>query len=205
MLQTPDSSIKALFQCIANEAQPILIAEGEEIMDFSNGSEPLFYFIETGQIRYEFVNNQYWLGSLRAPALVGIVGYYYPERAGRFFAEIDCSGYCISAKRAIELINLNNLWPDTVNYLTYLIKKLLEHEMTMSSGSSYSAICYLLRQLENEPESVRGKISVLQYLYKRTGYSKSIISLVISELKKGRYIETKKSHLVKINHLPEKF
>lgn len=205
MLLKPFDAIQRITLCLSQHGKPFTLQAGEELMNLTPDDEPLFYCISHGQIRYEFIKNKFWLASVKAPSILGIVSYYHPLRMGKFFAELDCEGFVIPAKEAIRLLDEHELWKDVVDFLSYTVKKMLEHEMLLSSGKTYNIVCYHLRQLENEDDHIRNNISILQYLLQHTSYSRSIISVFISELKKGGYIVVERGHLRKINQLPDRF
>lgn len=205
MLLKPLDSIQRLADCLAPSGTPFTAQPGEELMNFADNNDALFYYIESGQVHYKFMDSDLHLGSLRGPGILGIVGYFYPQRVGRFFVEVKCSGFSIPAKEAVRLLNENNCWEDLVVFMSYLAKRLLEHEKQLASGSTYGIICFHLRHLESEDDEIKSTVSVLHYLSQHTSFSRSIISLIISELKKGGYITVSKGHLVSIQHLPERF
>lgn len=205
MLLKPHDAIQRVADCLAPCGTPFTAQVGDELMNFADNNDALFYYVDSGQIHYQFMDSDLHLGAIKGPCILGVVGYFYPQRVGRFFVEVDCRGFSIPAKEAVRLLNENNRWEDLVVFMSYLFKRLLEHERQLASGSTYGIICYHLRRLEAEDDEIKSTVSVLHYLSQYTSFSRSIISLIISELKKGGYITVSKGHLVSIQHLPERF
>ncbi|HEB0852707.1 TPA: helix-turn-helix domain-containing protein [Citrobacter braakii] len=205
MLEIPRESIKRLGDMIIQYGYSFHLAEGNELIRTSPDDEPLFFYLVKGQVRYE-LSDDYWLSSVRAPMVLGFVDYYYPnEYAGRFFTETETSGFYLSAEKVGQLISENDLWYDVSVILSYIIRRLLAREMLLSSSNAYKIICHYLNILNSECPEVKERLSALYYLHKHTKLSKSMISLIISELKKGEYIDISKGHLKSIKFLPESF
>lgn len=205
MLETPHDSIKRLGDVIMKHGKLSHIKEGNEVARLLPDGEPLFIYLIKGQVRYE-LSEDYWLSSLKPPVVLGVIDYFYPnERVGRFLCETDSIGYTVPASKIVNLLSEENLWPDIAIFLSYVTKRLMEREMLLSSSNAYAIVCHYLNILNKECSEIKNKISALHYLRRHTKLSKSMISLIISELKKGGYITIDKGYLQSINFLPENF
>lgn len=205
MLTIPHNSIKRLGDVIMKHGKLSHIKEGNEVVRNLPDGEPLFIYLIKGQVRYELSEN-YWLSSVKSPAVLGVIDYFYPnEGVGKFISETDTLVYSVSANKIVSHLSEEKSWPDIAIFLSYVIKMLISRESFLVSSNAYAIVCHYLNTLNKECSEVKRKISALHYLHRHTKLSKSMISLIISELKKGGYITIDRGFLVSINFLPENF
>ena len=178
MLETPHDSIKRLGDVIMKHGKLSHIKEGNEVARLLPDGEPLFIYLIKGQVRYE-LSEDYWLSSLKPPVVLGVIDYFYPnERVGRFLCETDSIGYTVPASKIVNLLSEKNLWPDIAIFLSYVIKRLMEREMLLSSSNAYAIVCHYLNILNKECSEIKNKISALHYLRRWVHNNRQRISTV---------------------------
>lgn len=111
----------------------------------------------------------------------------------------------LSFEEANAIIEKNNLWQSLSQLLIYTVTRVYDHCTKISSLSSYEIIRYQLYELMSEPEEIRSKVTIANYIQCRTFLSRSSIMKILAELKKGEYIVTKKGLLLSMNNIPLKY
>jgi CRP-like cAMP-binding protein len=71
--------------------------------------------------------------------------------------------------------------------------------------SSYILIKTLLLEMSQEPEKILKNVSVEKYISERCHLGRSVIMKILSDLRKGGYIEINRGKLVKVIKLPERY
>lgn len=97
-----------------------------------------------------------------------------------------------------------NLWEDLYYIMHYTASILNIKLQIMLSCDLYSVIKYYLREIDNNP-ALKGQVNVCDYITRRSGFSKSGTMMILSELKKGNYIDIERGRLMKIKSLPSGF
>ncbi|KMV35932.1 helix-turn-helix domain-containing protein [Franconibacter pulveris 1160] len=103
-----------------------------------------------------------------------------------------------------KFISVNNLWEDLYYVMQYTASILNIKLQIMLSCDLYSVIKHYLREINNNPE-LKGQVNVCDYITRRSGFSKSGTMMILSELKKGNYIDIERGRLIKIKSLPSGF
>ena len=113
--------------------------------------------------------------------------------------------YTLTTEEAQRIITEQNLY-QSVNYIlaNNMTKFFHMYEETIAPNN-YAFIRLLLLDLNQTSDDVKSTVTVASYIIKRSGLSRSYVMLVLSELRKGGYIQMENGKLVGITSLPEKF
>lgn len=106
---------------------------------------------------------------------------------------------------ANQIIADNNLWHSLSQMLIYTVTRVYDHCTKISSLSSYDIIRYQLYELMSEPEVIRHRVTIANYVQSRTFLSRSSIMKILAQLKTGGYITTDKGLLLAIHNIPLKY
>ena len=128
------------------------------------------------------------IGITQAPYIMGLAdGLMKNDIPYKLISEGNCTGYHLSAKQTITLIEQNQLWRDAFYWL------------------AYEQIRATLLSMIDWNEELRSRIGVMNYIHQRTRISRSVVAEVLAALRKGGYIEMNKGKLVAINRLPSEY
>lgn len=96
-------------------------------------------------------------------------------------------------------------WNSLVRYVAVFAEALAISAEIQVQRPAYSIVRRMLRWLDESPPMIRRNTSVLRFISERTSLSASAVSQILSDLKKGGYIETEDGKLIKVNTLPERY
>lgn len=157
-------------------------------------SESGFILLEEGVASVCFAENQLVISTVLAPAILGLIDNYgvfngLPDkRHCSLFAETDLSGRWIAHQAAVNILNEKNLWQEMAHILTQRLMVLSMREQELLGVDSYQMVRILLMELAVYSETYRRQINVLRFIQRRTNLSRSRITSILSELRKGGYI-----------------
>lgn len=143
-----------------------------------------------------------------SPSVLGLFsayGLYYdvePSPRHCICAETSCHGYFIDIEKFFECVNKFGLWHDIGHILAYRVMFMSAREMEFFGVDSYTKMRALLNELWLYPEHYRNQISVIPFLQRRSGLSRSQVVRIISELRSGGYIVTSEGKLSLLKTLP---
>jgi len=148
------------------------------------------------------------MSTMFAPSVLGLVDGYslfydVPSRPQHYmYAETDCRCSFVPIDTFIELADEHNLWHDLARVLAHRLMVMSIREQELVGVDSYLKVRSLLIELWVYPEVYRKKINVMNFILKRTGLSRSRTMAILSELKKGGYIEIESGKLAMQRKLP---
>jgi hypothetical protein len=130
-----------------------------------------------------------------------------PEQMSLFAIEHISEGviYRLESQRAIEIISREQCWSSLAYFLAFQVGFLSNRQHDISHKSSYIVIRTLLIEMSNEPDEIIKNHSIEKYISERSHLGRSGIMKILSDLRKGGYVEIKRGKLIKINKLPERY
>ncbi len=173
---------------------------------FKTHGVDVIYLILEGTIFLHRVSDGMVVASGHAPLLIGLTNdTLMGDSVYYFTAGTDISYTVLPLLTAMNIIKENKLWQSYSNLQSYLLKFLSANGAEIAALSAYEIICNQLRNLMQESDDIRLKITASTYIQERTRLSRSRIMNILSQLKSGEYIMTSNGMLTSINKLPEKF
>ena len=103
-----------------------------------------------------------------------------------------------------NMIAALNMWEDLYHIMQYTASRLNIKLQAMLPCDLYSVVKYYLNEINSNPD-LKAHVNVCDYITKRSGFSKSGTMMILSELKKGNYIDIDRGRLKKIKILPSRF
>ncbi len=164
---------------------------------------PQCYILLEGSVAIHRSNDGLVVVNLSAPLVMGLNSFAHDIIYINTLC--DCQFGILPQDDALALINEHNLWKLLANYLMVLSSKLWMTNDKLTAKSSYDLIKNQLFELMNESDSLRENVSAENYIQTKTHLSRSGIMRILSDLKKGKYIEIVNGRLTKINKLPSKY
>ncbi len=148
------------------------------------------------------------MSTMFAPSVLGLVDGYslfydVPSRPQHYmYAETDCRCSFVPIDTFLKIADQSNLWHDLARVLAHRLMVMSIREQELVGVDSYLKVRSLLIELWVYPEVYRKKINVMNFILKRTGLSRSRTMAILSELKKGGYIEIVSGKLTMQRKLP---
>lgn len=185
-------------------------------MEFFGESEFLFkesqgvqyvYLIDAGFFIFKNISTGVKVKTISTPNILGLVQSLYPGGINSFAIQHISHGviYRIESQLALKLIEQFQCWSSIAYVLSFQIGTMTNRKYNYSKTNSYVLIKSLLIELSNEPDDLLKKVSAEKYISERTQLGRSSIMKILSELRKGKYIDINRGKLIKINKLPEKY
>lgn len=140
-----------------------------------------------------------------APTIFGMWELFRYNGEVALVAESDCTGITMPVDCFKSLLGIYNGWPLVSEFIMYSFHLLAIRDKYLIANDSYSIICYYLQEIMDHPAAERKKINIQKYIQERTLLSRSGILRIISELRKGDYIDVEDGTLRHIKNLPSSF
>ncbi|WP_312951732.1 helix-turn-helix domain-containing protein [Superficieibacter sp.] len=204
----PYASFDKIFSALIPYSVPISLAAGEVYQLGARKEESKIVLLLEGICSCCHKESQLHLGSMFAPSMLGMLDSYartfnvsaWPEHY--VIAETDCKGYSILLADFLELADRFELWHDVARILLHRLMIMSAREQELVGVDSYIKVKAQLIEVWAYPEAYRKRINILNFIQQRTGLSKSRIMKLLSELKKGGYIDIDAGKLTDLKKLP---
>lgn len=204
----PYRSIDVLFSALLPLSKPLRMEAGSELMLGANKDDAVIVLLEDGICSFCHQENQLHITTVFAPSIAGLIDGYaltynapaWPEHY--ILAETRCLGRVVSLTDFTEVINEQSLWHDVTHILAHRLMFMSARSKEMIGVDSYIKVRALLIEIWAYPEAYRSQINVLNFVQRRTALSRSRILKILSELKKGGYIDIEIGKLQALNKLP---
>lgn len=168
--------------------------------------ENVCYLIQDGHIQLHRTQDGVVIHSVMAPLILGLSNQLVSGAEDFFFTTKTATTFSVlSASQAKNIIESQQLWGFLSLLQAYLIRNMCEYSAKMTALPTYEIIRNQLLNLINEPAEIRADTTAVQYIRERTLLSRSGIMSMLSQLKKGDYIQVDKGYLVGVNHIPLKY
>lgn len=102
----------------------------------------------------------------------------------------------------MRIVEECELWHDVARFLAYRLMVMCVRDRELVGVDSYLKVRALLIEIWAYPDEYRQSINVLNFVQRRTGISRSRTLKLLSELKKGGYINIENGRLISIWKLP---
>ncbi|POP41355.1 cytoplasmic protein [Superficieibacter electus] len=204
----PLDAIENVLQHFIPFSLPLSLSTGE-IFPLGLEKEALrIVLLQEGICSFCHQKSQRQIGVVFAPSLLGLTDSYarsynvseWPQHY--IVAETECTGYSILVSDFIKVADEQGLWHDIARILVQRLMAMSAREEEMIGVDSYLKVRTLLIEVWAYPENYRKQINILNFVQRRTNLSKSRIMKILSELKKGSYINIDSGKLIDLKKLP---
>lgn len=207
----PVMAIEKLQDKLQKFGTPVNLDSGEKLF-FGDDKETAFIFLlSEGCASVCHFNTSLHAGTVFGPTIIGLIDgyslYYGVENRPRhyIFAETQCSGYKVPLDKFVEQCDIHDLWHDVARILAQRLMTMSAIGEELVGQDAYGSIRAILIELWLYPEDIRRQLNITTFIQQRTNFSRSRIMAVLSALKEGGYITTKKGKLIDLNKLPRAF
>lgn len=203
----PYAAIDAIFSALRPFGQPFVLQAGEEMqLNLECGNR--IVLLEDGVFSYCRSDDRMLVTSEFAPSLMGLtdsygITYDVPARPEHFLvAETLTRGCAVSLADFVRIVGECDLWHDVARFLAYRLMVMSVRDRELVGVDSYLKVRTLLIEIWSYSEEYRRSINVLNFIQRRTGISRSRTLKLLSELKKGGYINIDNGRLLSVQKLP---
>lgn len=201
----PLLALQTLFDALIPVSRTFSLQAGEshDLSPDREHAEIMILLEGTGVICH--CENSMAIATIFSPTILGLIdGYstYYdvPARPRHFFcAESYCSGHMVPLDNFVNQMDEKNLWHDVARVLAHRLMVMDIREKEFMGVDSFLMIRTLLLELYSYPQVFRDQINVLNFIQRRTLLSRSRILSILSELRKGEYININRGVLLSID------
>lgn len=205
ILNYPSKELDELVDVLIPQGVHELVLRGQRLK-LRNGEAKSCYIVKSGYFSYRSFSNGYVISYVYPGMVVGIGNFFWENSLGFFHAEENLEIIRIDEKKFNLTMQDNpHLWRCVATILSYIAQRSLMHNANIDVKNAYSIVKSLLLILNNQPEHVKSKIPVVQFILERVPLSRSRVFNILSELHKGNYISLNRGLLVEMKKLPEKY
>jgi len=202
-----NAHIKIIFDLLIPYSTKLSVMDGSDFFYTDEQNISFVYLVKSGHFLVKDLSAGMSIKTVSAPYIFGMAQVLYPEQMGLLAIEHISDGviYRLESQRAIEIISKKQCWSSLAHFLAFQVGFLSSRYYDISHRSSYLVIKSLLLEMNNEPDEIIQNYSIEKYISERCYLGRSGIMKILSDLRKGGYVEIKRGKLIKINKLPEKY
>ncbi|GDX06054.1 helix-turn-helix domain-containing protein [Buttiauxella sp. A111] len=177
---------------------------GEDIYAVKGDEKSIYLFTE-GHFTFVRAKDGLVISSLRGGLVYGIAECLRPRGGFSLRVEEACKAIVVPAERAFEIFTQQQLWESVAHLMAWFVQNITLREEHLVGVSAYVMIRSKLLELHLQPSEFRAKTNVVDYIKDRTQLARSTIMAILSELRRGEYIEIKRGKLITIKYLPKDY
>ncbi|MCT4706190.1 helix-turn-helix domain-containing protein [Enterobacteriaceae bacterium H16N7] len=199
----PEASINRLLTILTPLGRTVEAVARKKLGWHING-QPVIYAHLKGELSVSRVADGILVATVLEPHIFGIAEVMQPLKAYQLRAETQSVLSRIDGDVALKAIEKYGLWRDVAEVLSFHTNSMAYRDMQIVNRNTYQIIRYYLMELEQLPEEIRMRVSILSYIQERTGLSRSSILNTISSLKKDKHIVfARGGYLLELHNLPD--
>lgn len=200
----PYEEMAVLRQALSGVGTEQCFYSNEEIYAARENDKSLYLFTD-GYFSFIRVSDGLVLSSARGEMIYGIAECMRPR--GGWFLKIEepCKARVVPVDQAFEIFTQQNLWQTVASLLTWFIQVYSVREEHLLGVTAYVMIRNKLLELNILTPELRSAINVTDYIQERTQLARSTIMAILSQLRRGEYIEIKRGKLISIKYLPKDY
>lgn len=204
----PYAAIDMLFSALMPVSKPLRLEIGAELPLGVKKEDAVVVLLQDGIGSFCHKESQMHISTVFAPSIMGLIdGYALTYEAENWpqhylLAETRCLGRTVALNDFIRIAREQDLWHEVVHILAHRLLYMSARSKEMIGVDSYIKVRALLIEVWAYPENYRSQISILNFIQRRTALSRSRILKILSELKKGGYIDIEVGRLINLYKLP---
>ncbi|EBK0028742.1 helix-turn-helix domain-containing protein [Salmonella enterica] len=200
------TALKEIVKRISSHAVKFCAPQETEILLQNEKGEKLVYFILTGAIEIIRDSDQLLIDIVCKPTVLGLFDTKnHVESNCKIILRRNCSGLYITLEQAMDVIEKYQLWRQVFIWMNFQNYFLIQAYDSIAGRGSYYQIRTALLHMAEWDEPLRSSVKVGAYIQRRTNLSRSIISSVLAELRRGDYIKMINGRLLSVNKLPANY
>lgn len=163
------------------------------------------YIVLRGEIEFRRLSDDLCLFTAEQNYIFGLSSLYYPTHYSYGIARSEVLVRKISKTAFIQLLNDTNSWPVITRILAWYLHLYNMRDEMLVARSAYAVIREFLLEINQLMIEHKLDINIYDYIQQYTSLARSTIVKILSDLKKGDYIEVKNGKLINLNSLPTRY
>lgn len=197
----PVEEINALLSALLPHST-IVTSRPRQGFNFICDSHAMCYLIEEGSVTIHRSDNSI-ISTAYAPIILGMGNHNTPSDMGYLISRKSVEIGMISTEKLLVKLNALGMWKELSKLLLFITNQYLQLNLeTGASTSSYEKVRTAILALDDEMPEIKQDIVAARYIQDRTGFSRSHVMKIMSDLKKGGYINVKRGVLVHVGVMP---
>ena len=202
----PLSAFSKLDQFLSPQGAKFKLAVGQHLLPQGCSLTDVTIVLNHGATSFLRHNDRILYGILQGPMIFGLSAIMSKKQNEyELVAETECEGYYIPARETLLLLERKQLWREAFQWIAWLNEMYEMRDSQLIGRNNYQQICSTLLMINSWEPLLRSRIGVLNYIHQRTHISRTVVANILSELRKGNYIQMEKGKLVGITHLPHDY
>ena len=200
----PEEHILNLINAVSDTAR-IQNGRDRQVISLLQYAEPMVFILHEGTSALYRSLDHLLIANAKAPFILGINLLQdknpdvYLQARGVIRYEI------VPRTEFMSMLNHQALWESVAYAHMYNSLRFRENHFTTVGVSTYELVRNNLLALMEESDELRMVTNACDYIQERTMLSRSGIMKMLSDLKKGKYIDIQRGVLISINQLPQNY
>ncbi|MEQ0188805.1 helix-turn-helix domain-containing protein [Klebsiella sp. CN_Kp098] len=167
---------------------------------------PVVYLLTQGNLDMLRITDGLVLTTVHAPYVIGLANLLQPGQAGLLAQHPDSRMLRVGRDKVLRILEETpSLWTDVAHLLAYALQFAGQRDRELTTSRAYDTVCGKLMELMHAPAAFRESTSVLNFIQRRTPLSRSVVALILRDLRAGEYITMRQGRLVSVQHLPAEY
>jgi CRP-like cAMP-binding protein len=197
----PDNEINNIIE-MTDEYENRTIRKWQKI---STADDENIYIILNGSFEVRRESDNLCMFTLNQKIILGIPGIFYEDTHVYCIARSDCEIRVVPKSDFMALVAQQDKWQDLTKILACYVCLLYKRDNVLVARDAYSVVREFLLEINDIFHHHKREVNIYDYIQEYSSLARSTIVKILSELKKGDYIEVNKGRLLKIHSLPERF
>lgn len=204
--QKPLDHTALLLSALREASAPLTLNPGQILLPYRNGRIPTCHLLFKGEIAIVSSADRTILGNTEGPAILGAVGISGQSVEHLYRVESQVEIYSIDADIVRTLVAEHNLWESVASVLAYNVNMLLFRDAILHGKNAYTIVKTFLVRFNAKSSEFKKEMSVVQYILQRTTLSRSAVMGILTDLRRGGYIDMKSGRLISmVSKLPDTY
>lgn len=163
------------------------------------------YIVLHGEMEFRRLSDDLCLFTGEQKYIFGLTSLFYQTQYTYGISRTEVMVRKISKTAFIQLLNATNSWPNVTKVFAWYLHLFNLRDEMLVARSAYAVIREFLLEINQLMIDCELDINVYDYIQQYTSLARSTIVKILSELKKGDYIEVKNGKLINLNSLPARY
>lgn len=163
------------------------------------------YIIVSGEFEYRRLCDDLCLFSARNQFIFGMTSLFYDVGHIYGVAKSNIVVRLVKKTEFFALLTQSGAWPQITKVLAWYLLIFNKRDDILVARSAYDVVREFLLEINDMIVNHQREINIYDYIQEYTSLARSTIVKILSDLKKGQYIEVDKGRLIKIHSLPVKY
>jgi CRP-like cAMP-binding protein len=195
-------STELLFKKLSDATRIVMISQGG-LISVNEMQVPECFLIHEGRVVVRRTEDRIILGQLSAPTIFGF--NTFQDLRGKVYLEAitPVTFEIVVSSLFFQRIREHQLWEPLLDVMMCTSSSLFAQNHAFTARDSWATVRQHLNQLIQEPEGIRHRVTVTDYILSRTRLSRSGVMKLLAVLRKRQLVKIENGILHAIYSLPK--